>query len=361
MQSPMPGVVIEPIDGMFLLVEGAAEAVKTYWFDREGKVVCDYRVGKDRMGDYFGEGTFLGAADRAATIRAVGHTRVIHLDSKAFVRMRAGKVDRMMNEHYLQQLECEHKVLAAMKRVEECSELYTAIEDFALDNDLPVPKLATTDQLGGFKTAGTAVKAAVRMKRRARRASVEIKVENVEEDEDEDEDERMLREMRDSETAREEDPAAKAAREKVAKSLARNKARGRRASVDLVSVDIFDSANQTQPEDTEKKGRYKGRRRSVSEWEAAGGDAIDPSSPATTPVDSPGKKKPHRSRTQSHISSTSSKHREKDEGLRRSHSSNHRERSDGDHHRSSKTSSKHKSSDSASSPKPRRRRASVQE
>lgn len=360
----MPGVVVEPIDGMFLLLEGAAEAVKTYWFDREGKVVCDYRVGKDRMGDYFGEGVFLGAEDRAATIRAVGHTRVIHLDSKAFARMRAGKVDKMLNEHYLRQLESEHKVLASMKRVEECSELYTAIEDFALNNDVPMPKLATTEELGGFKVAGTTAKAVVKMKRRARRASVErmdtdLKVENF--DEIEDEDARMLREMRESEASREESPKAKAEREKIAKSLAENKRRGRRASVDLVAIDVLDSANQTKAEDTEKKGRYRGRRRSVSEWEAAGGDAIDPSSPATTPVDSPtmaDKKKPHRSRTHSHLSSASSMHQAKDDGLRRtrSHSSRHTEK-DGD----GKSRPKHKSSDSASSPKPRRRRASVQE
>ena len=171
----------------------------------------------------------------------------------------------------------------------------------------------------------------------------------------------MLREMRESEASREESPKAKAEREKIAKSLAENKRRGRRASVDLVAIDVLDSANQTKAEDTEKKGRYRGRRRSVSEWEAAGGDAIDPSSPATTPVDSPtmaDKKKPHRSRTHSHLSSASSMHQAKDDGLRRtrSHSSRHTEK-DGD----GKSRPKHKSSDSASSPKPRRRRASVQE
>ena len=61
MMSPMAGVVMEPIDGMFLVIEGAAQAVKSFWFDKVGVVVYDYRVGKDRLGDYFGEGTFLGA------------------------------------------------------------------------------------------------------------------------------------------------------------------------------------------------------------------------------------------------------------------------------------------------------------
>ena len=59
-ESPAIGVVMDPIDGMFVLLEGAAQALKTYWFDPNGLVVYDYRVGKDRMGDYFGEGDFLG-------------------------------------------------------------------------------------------------------------------------------------------------------------------------------------------------------------------------------------------------------------------------------------------------------------
>ena len=380
-ESPMAGIVVEPIDGMFILIEGAAQALKTYWFDHDGKVVYDYRVGKDRMGDYFGEGTFLGAADRATTIKAVGHTRVIHIDSKVFARLRAGKVDKMLNEHYLKQLESEHKLLADMKRVEECSELYQAIEDFALDNDLPMPKLTTTEQLGGFRQAGATVKAVVKMKRRARRASVELmerqKAEEMAlESVDEDEDEKMLREMRDSEGAGEEDPTAMAQRDKVAKSLAQNKARGRRASVDLTTEDMFNLEKQKE-QSPEKKGRYQGRRRSVSEWDAAGGDAVDPlASPATTPVRSPkedGDKKLHRSRSNTHSSSSSSKHKEKDSSLRRtqshaSHSSRHKEKDsggDGDGElKRSRSSSKHKSSsgsgESGGSPKPRRRRASVQ-
>ena len=62
-RSPSPKQLKElaaPLDGMFLLIEGGAQAVKTYWFDPNGLVVYDYRVGKDRMGDYFGEGDFLG-------------------------------------------------------------------------------------------------------------------------------------------------------------------------------------------------------------------------------------------------------------------------------------------------------------
>lgn len=376
----MPGVVVEPIDGMFLLIEGAAEAVKKYWFDREGKVVFDYRVGKDKMGDYFGEGTFLGAEDRGASIRAVGHTRVIHIDSKAFIRLRAGKVDRMMNEHYLRQLESEHKILAAMQRVEECSELYQAIEDFALHNELPVPQLATTEQLGGFKQSGSAVKAAVKSKRRSRRASVEqmerqqveaeMAVQSVDEDTDEQNEER----------------------EKIAKSLEQSKARARRASVSFVCEDVFDAPQASQQKDAEKKGRYKGRRRSVSEWDAAGGNATDPfstdttgktersrgrrrsvsewdsdggddsSSPATTPVRSPataGRQKPQRTRTNAHLTtSSSSKHRDKDDKYRsRSHSSRHREkRSDEKNHRSSKSG---ENGEHGGSPKPRRRRGST--
>ena len=49
-ESPAIGVVMDPIDGMFVLLEGAAQALKTYWFDPNGLVVYDYRVGKDRMG-----------------------------------------------------------------------------------------------------------------------------------------------------------------------------------------------------------------------------------------------------------------------------------------------------------------------
>ena len=292
--SPMAGVVLEPIDGMFLLIEGAAQAVKSYWFDAEGKVVYDYRVGKDRLGDYFGEGTFLGAEDRAASIKAVGHTRVIHIDTKVFERLRAGRVEKMLNEHYLKQLEAEHKILADMKRVEECSELYQAIEDFALNNELPMPKLTTTEQLGGFKIAGTAVKAAVKLKRRARRASVEVAERQAAEAANSEveisEEEQMLREMRESERGGE-SPTERASREKVAKSLEKNKARGRRASVDLtVDGQLFVPSVDPSGKDAAAPKRYQGRRRSVSEWETAGGDAVDPlkgGSQPSSPVDDP--------------------------------------------------------------------------
>ena len=412
MQSPMRGVVLEPIDGMFLLLEGAAQAVKKYDRD-DGKVVYDYRVGKDELGDYFGEATLLGADERGATIRAIGHTRVIHLDTKACARLRAGKVDKMMCQHYLKELESEHRVLVDLHRVEECSELYTVIEAFARDNELPMPKLMKADQLVKFRPAGTVSKAAV--KRRVRRASVEQA--RGEESADEDEDARMLREMREGESKSE-----RAKRERVAKSLAHNKARARRASVDLVvaedegsAKESFNPAKQTQQNNTETKDRsFRGRRRSV-EWD-------DPTSPAATPVDSPtaaGKEKLLRSqshrgrrrsvewdgdettlvdaassagkvktqshrgrrrsvewdgdgttlvdgastagkekqlRSQSHYAPSSSVQREKDDRkLRsRSHSSKHKESE-----ATSKTDSSN-SGDQEGSPKARRRRASVQ-
>ena len=68
-ESPAIGVVMDPIDGMFVLLEGAAQALKTYWFDPNGLVVYDYRVGKDRMGDYFGEGDFLGVRSHQSQSR----------------------------------------------------------------------------------------------------------------------------------------------------------------------------------------------------------------------------------------------------------------------------------------------------
>lgn len=382
-QSPMRGVVLEPIDGMFLLLEGAAQAVKKYDRD-DGKVVYDYRVGKDEQGDYFGEATLLGADERGATIRAVGRTRVIHLDTKACARLRAGKVDKMMCQHYLKELESEHRVLVDLHRMEECSELYTTIENFARDNELPMPKLMTAEQLVKFRPAGTVSKAAV--KRRVRRASVEQM--QQEESVDEDEDARMLREIRKGESK-----AERAKRERVAKSLAHNKARARRASVELVGAedegsakDLFNPAKQPQQNASKKKeGSYRGRRRSV-EWD-------DSTSPAATPVDSPataGKEKllrsqSHRGRRRSvewdgdgtalvdaastagkekllrsqsqYAPSSSSKQREKDEKrLRsRSHSSKHRESESAPKNESSN------SGDQEGSPKPRRRRASVQD
>ena len=79
---------------------------------------------------------------------------MIHIDRKVFSKLRAGRVDRMLNEHYLAQLTAEHQLLASMRRVEECSELAQSIEDFALDNELDVPKLATmhVSRCGALRT-----------------------------------------------------------------------------------------------------------------------------------------------------------------------------------------------------------------
>ena len=210
---------------------------------------------------------------------------MIHIDTKVFKRLRAGRVEKMLNEHYLKQLEAEHKILADMKRVEDCSELYQAIEDFALNNDIPMPKLTTTDQLGGFKVAGTDVKEAVKMKRRVRRASVEVAERHAHDEamraskEDISEEELMLREMRagDAESGAAESPSAKAERDKVAKSLQKNKAQGRRASVDLtVDGELFVPSVDPTGKGAPSLQRYQGRRRSVSLWDTAGGDAVDP-------------------------------------------------------------------------------------
>ena len=224
---------------------------------------------------------------------------MIHIDRKVFSKLRAGRVDRMLNEHYLAQLTAEHQLLASMRRVEECSELAQSIEDFALDNELDVPKLATTEELGGFRVTGTVVKAAVKMKRRARRASVEImeqkKLEKVRKEEEKaleehDEEEEMLKEMRRTRSGEPDD----AEKDKVAKSLAANRQRGRRASVDLSGEGLFQT--QSDVVESKEKKRYQGRRRSVSEWDTSGADAANPfadpdavKSPPDSPVPSPAK------------------------------------------------------------------------
>ena len=135
-----------------------------------------------------------------------------------------------------------------MRRVEECSELAQSIEDFALDNELDVPKLATTEELGGFRVTGTVVKAAVKMKRRARRASVEImeqkKLEKVRKEEEKaleehDEEEEMLKEMRRTRSGEPDDAAhvslAQESRHRASRS--RGRAHSSEAASDALLVE----------------------------------------------------------------------------------------------------------------------------
>ena len=288
-RSPSPKQLKElaaPLDGMFLLIEGGAQAVKTYWFDRKGVVVYDYRVGKDPGGDFFGEGVLIGATERGATVRAVGFTEVVRIDRRSYAQLRAGQIDRRINEHYLDQLTAEHGILAKDRHTEECQELQEAIEDFVDGNNLKMPKLASTDHLT-VKVAATVTKAAVKLKKKAanerrRRASVELAEEKERRPRGTSRDEKFqdeqLQGMRRTVSVEERER-----QERVNDAIKRSKSKGRRASV--TEIDLTTSPNFERNMKTTKEngvgGRYKGRRRSVSDWELSqknGEDAIEDSS-----------------------------------------------------------------------------------
>ena len=66
-------------------------------------------------GDWFGEGSFLGEARRAASVRTVGVTKVIHLSRPAWERLKSDKALKKLWRQRVKFLPEEFRLLVAAK------------------------------------------------------------------------------------------------------------------------------------------------------------------------------------------------------------------------------------------------------
>ena len=105
-ETPEPGTDFGlEVDGMWLLVEGCVEAVRTYAPMKGSKLpaleLCcwEYRVGKDtHVGDWFGEGVLLGETERGVTYQAKGLAKVLHIRRSAWEELRNAKREKVTSQ-----------------------------------------------------------------------------------------------------------------------------------------------------------------------------------------------------------------------------------------------------------------------
>ena len=143
-------VAHEAIDGMFLLIEGGLEAWKREESGEERRV-WEFRKGKEGDGDWFGEGSFLGEARRAASVRTVGVTKVIHISRPAWERLKSDKALKKLWRQRVKFLTEEFRLLVAAKRSKEKEtvkeKLTTAVKvgnkvySLCQQHKLPMPNL----------------------------------------------------------------------------------------------------------------------------------------------------------------------------------------------------------------------------
>jgi CRP-like cAMP-binding protein len=192
-ESPAPDVNIGyEVDGMWLLVEGCVEAVKTYASEKQPpyeQTVWEYRVGKDKeIGDWFGEDVLVGETSRSATFRAKGGVaKVLHIRRSAWEELKAPKLERLLRQQRVRFMEQEYRQLLAAKREDVAVKIgnaaYSMCDKYQLDPPVlePIKGLKRPrfrSRRASIETGGTlmAVTAAVKMKGKAarvRRASVD--------------------------------------------------------------------------------------------------------------------------------------------------------------------------------------------
>lgn len=139
--GPFPALNGEgPIDGMFVLLDGAAHVVKDFDFGEQG--VWDYRT-DGRQCPFFGERALSGlSSTRSATVKAVGRAEVLNIPRRVWTQIFTRAMGRVVEEQQLLQMQREYSVLLEGGHTALADDFAEDMQLFARDKELPVPDVA---------------------------------------------------------------------------------------------------------------------------------------------------------------------------------------------------------------------------
>ena len=167
------GPLWEPIDGMFVVLSGEAQASKRRYCGVQDLYLHS-------AGQHFGEGVLCGySSRRAATVRAVGDLQICHITRQVWQKLFTAATARAAAEHTLELRLQEYALLLEGHHPELAAELALELQSFALDHglsspDLPEPALGSPKRTAARDSGQHAgsVRVVSRQELKARRASV---------------------------------------------------------------------------------------------------------------------------------------------------------------------------------------------
>jgi hypothetical protein len=164
-----------PIDGLFVLLGGAATVVKTFQFGPRG--VWDFRTDAQQLScPFFGERVLCGLSGaRAATVTAVGRAEVLNVPRAVWTQVFTRAMGRVVEEQQMLQMQFEYTLLLEGGHSELAEAFGEDMQHFARSKSLPVPDVAEqSEDRPHRQRRGSVTKVVTRDELRAkkRRASV---------------------------------------------------------------------------------------------------------------------------------------------------------------------------------------------
>ena len=140
-----------PFDGLFVLLDGALQVVKTFPFGQQA--VWDLRTDGgpavagvptlEASTPFFGERVLCGlSGSRSATVRSVGPAEVLNIPRAVWTQVLTRAMGRVVEGQQMLQMLQEYALLLEGGHAELAAEFGETVQRFALDKELPAPDLA---------------------------------------------------------------------------------------------------------------------------------------------------------------------------------------------------------------------------